>query len=88
MPYPWNPPHAFLGVEEYLLPRLLLYRSLFLNFCGQKYAEELVFDCFPTETKVYLTHGDFLPGGFKTYRDSGLGDRRILFRVLRILPNA
>ena len=56
MPYPWNPPHAFSSVKEYLDH----YRSFFLDFCGQEYVEEL-FSCFPTETKVYLTHGDLLP---------------------------
>jgi hypothetical protein len=56
MPYPWNPPHAFSNVNEYLD----YYRSIFLDFCGEEYVEEL-FSCFPTETKVYLTHGDLLP---------------------------
>jgi hypothetical protein len=28
MPYPWNPPHAFSSIEEYLD----YYRSIFLNF--------------------------------------------------------
>jgi len=56
MPYPWNPPHAFSSVEEYLD----YYRSIFLDFCGQDFVEEL-FGCFPTETEVYLSHGDLLP---------------------------
>lgn len=55
-PYPWNPPHAFSSVKEYLD----YYRSLFLDFCGEKYVNVL-FSRFPTDTKVYLTHGDLLP---------------------------
>lgn len=56
MPYPWNPPQAFSSVKEYLD----YYRSIFLDFCGEEYVNEL-FSCFPMDTKVYLTHGDLLP---------------------------
>jgi hypothetical protein len=56
IPYPWHPPHAFSSVKEYLD----YYRSIFIEFCGPEYMDEL-FSCFPTEAQVYFTHGDFLP---------------------------
>lgn len=56
MPYPWNPPHAFPSIKEYLN----YYRDIFLEFCGPEYVNEL-FSAFPTEGQVYLTHGDLLP---------------------------
>lgn len=56
MPVPWNPPHAFSSIKEYLD----YYRDIFLDFCGPEYVEEL-FSCFPTEGQFYLTHGDLLP---------------------------
>ena len=56
MPCPWNPPHAFSSITEYLNH----YRDMFLEFCGPDYVNEL-FSCFPTEGQFYLTHGDLLP---------------------------
>ncbi|KAL4078993.1 kinase-like domain-containing protein [Scleroderma citrinum] len=56
MPYPWHPPHAFSSIQEYLD----YYRTIFLDFCGQEFVDEL-FSCLPTEAKVCLTHGDLLP---------------------------
>ena len=56
MPVPWNPPHPFSSIKEYLD----YYRDIFLEFCGPEYVEEL-FGCFPTQGQFYLTHGDLLP---------------------------
>lgn len=56
MPYPWQPPHAFSNVKEYLD----YYRDIFLDFCGPHYVDEL-FGHFPTEGQVHFTHGDLLP---------------------------
>jgi hypothetical protein len=55
MPYPWNPLHAFSSVEY---PGY--YRSMFLDFSGPEYVEEL-FSCFSTDAKAHLTHSDLLP---------------------------
>jgi hypothetical protein len=44
---------------------LTRFRGIFLDFCVQEYVEEL-FSCFPTEIKVYLTHGDLLPRSILT----------------------
>lgn len=56
MPYPWQPPHAFSSIQEYLD----YYRSIFLDFCGEEFVNEL-FSCLPTEANIHLTHGDLLP---------------------------
>ncbi|KZT01453.1 uncharacterized protein LAESUDRAFT_731157 [Laetiporus sulphureus 93-53] len=56
MPYPWNPSRPFSSVEEYLQHN----RGMFLEFCGLEYVNDL-FSCFPTDSSVYLTHGDLLP---------------------------
>ena len=50
MPFPWNPPHAFLSIREYLD----YYRDIFLEFCGPKYVDE-TFSCFPDGGTV-LSH--------------------------------
>ena len=58
MPFPWQPPHAFSSVAEFLE----FYRGMFLDFCGAAFVEKL-FSCFPdgSDVPVHLTHGDLLP---------------------------
>ena len=58
LPYPWQPPRAFLSVAEYLE----YYRDVFREFCGPDFVDKL-FSCFPDgpEVPVHLTHGDLLP---------------------------
>jgi hypothetical protein len=90
MPYPWNLPHAFSSIKEYLD----FYRGIFLEFCGPEFVDEL-FSNFSTEGQAYFTHGDLLPHNIlvkfqrvREYSYPRLGDCRLLPRVLGVLPDA
>lgn len=88
MPYPWNPPQAFSSVKEYVD----YYRSLFLNFCGEEYVNELV-QLLPHGHKS-LPHprrsspSKHYGGRLHDHWDYRLGDRWLLSRVLEIFPDA
>ena len=81
MPYPWNPPHAYLSVNEYID----YYRGIFLDFCEQEYAEFAASRRRQRSTSHTVT---FSLVAFSSKASKLLGDCQILSRVLGILPDA